>query len=122
MDQHIKVLGVLHIVYGVIGIGTAALLFAFVLAGGLISGDSDALIATSLVATIGGFFFLLVFLPGVVGGIYLLRRQSWARILLIVVGVLNLPALPLGTALGIYTIWVLSRPEAARELAPATGA
>ena len=66
-------------------------------------------------------FSLLVFLPGVIGGVYLLRRQSWARILLIVVGVLNLPGLPLGTALGIYTIWVLSRPEATREVASATG-
>jgi hypothetical protein len=64
MDQHLKVLGILHIVYGAIGICTAFLLFAFVVAGGLISGDSDALIATSLVATLAGFFFLLVFLPG----------------------------------------------------------
>jgi hypothetical protein len=121
MDQHVKVLGILHIVYGAIGICSALVLFAFVLAGGLISGDSDALIATSLIATVGGFFLAVVFLPGVIGGVYLLRRRSWARILLIVVGALNLPGLPLGTALGIYTIWVLTRPEAVREMATAPG-
>jgi len=121
MDQHLKVLSILHIVYGAIGICSAFLLLAFVMAGGLISGDSEALFATSVIATLAGLFTLLVFLPGVIGGIYLMRRQSWARILLIIVGVLNLPTLPLGTALGIYTIWVLSRPEAARELAPAAG-
>ena len=122
MDQHLKILGIAHIVYGAIGISAAVVLFAVVLAGGLISGEADALIATSLVATIGGFFLLLVFLPGVIGGIYLLRRQSWARILLIVVGVLNLLNLPLGTILGIYTIWVLSRPEAMRDLTQVAGA
>jgi hypothetical protein len=121
MDQHVKALGVIHIAYGALGSALAFLVFIAVIGGGLISGESDAIIATSIVGTVAGFFLLLVFLPGVIGGIYLLQRQSWARILLIVVGALNLLNVPLGTALGIYTIWVLTRPEATRELSPATG-
>ena len=44
---------------------------------------------------------------GIVAGWGLLTRQSWARILVIVLAFLNLPHVPFGTALGIYTLWVL---------------
>jgi len=37
----------------------------------------------------------------------LLQRQEWARIVTLVVGFIALLNLPFGTALGIYTIWVL---------------
>jgi len=37
----------------------------------------------------------------------LLKRFSWARILVLVLGALNLLNVPFGTALGIYTFWVL---------------
>jgi hypothetical protein len=42
-----------------------------------------------------------------VTGIVLLRRASWARIFAIVVSFLMLIHPPFGTALGIYTLWVL---------------
>lgn len=41
-------------------------------------------------------------------GYALLTRQPWGRILAIVFGILALIHLPLGTALGIYTLWVLA--------------
>jgi hypothetical protein len=41
-------------------------------------------------------------------GFALLTRQPWGRTLAIVVGILSLIRLPLGTALGIYTLWVLA--------------
>lgn len=43
----------------------------------------------------------------VAAGIGLLRRASWARLLAIIVAFLSLIKLPLGTALGVYTLWVL---------------
>ena len=36
-----------------------------------------------------------------------LERQSWARIVAIIAAVLSLWHIPFGTALGIYTLWVL---------------
>lgn len=45
----------------------------------------------------------------------LFERQPWARILGIVVGFLALIRFPFGTALGIYTIWVLLPESSARE-------
>jgi zinc-ribbon domain len=45
---------------------------------------------------------------GFLAGWGLLNRQSWARLLAIVVGVISLFfQIPFGTALGVYTLWVL---------------
>jgi hypothetical protein len=53
----------------------------------------------------------LVFLAGAVlnllAGWGLLDRQPWARTLAIVLACFNLIHMPFGTALGIYTLWVL---------------
>ncbi len=46
-------------------------------------------------------------------GLY--ERQQWARILGLVIGFLALLRIPFGTALGIYTIWVLLPEESGRE-------
>lgn len=52
-------------------------------------------------------------------GLY--ERQSWARILGIVIGFLALIRFPFGTALGIYTLWVLLPEGSAREYDAITG-
>ncbi len=44
---------------------------------------------------------------GIIAGWGLLERQPWARMLAIVLGCFNLLDMPFGTALGIYTLWVL---------------
>jgi len=45
----------------------------------------------------------------------LFERQSWARMFGLVLGILALLRFPLGTALGIYTLWVLAPEPSARE-------
>ncbi len=44
---------------------------------------------------------------GILAGWGLLERQPWARMLSIVLAVVNLIDLPFGTALGVYTLWAL---------------
>ena len=44
---------------------------------------------------------------GILAGWGLLEKQPWARVLAIVLGVVNLIDMPFGTALGVYTLWVL---------------
>ena len=58
-------------------------------------------------ASIFGVMFLAGSLLGFAAGWGLLERKPWARTLTIVMGVLSLFDMPLGTALGIYTLWVL---------------
>ncbi len=52
---------------------------------------------------------------GIVTGWGLLERQSWARMLAIVLGCFSLVEMPLGTALGIYTLWVLLPAQSEQE-------
>ncbi len=54
---------------------------------------------------------------GIAAGLGLLQRQDWGRILAIVLGVISLINIPFGTALGIYTLWVLVSPGADKEYA-----
>ena len=65
--------------------------------------------------------FSAMFLLAFFGGAHLLlawglfERQAWARPLGLVIGFLALIRFPLGTALGIYTIWVLLPESSSRE-------
>jgi hypothetical protein len=54
-----------------------------------------------------GMFLLVKAAVGLVAGLGLLQRQEWARTVALVVGFLALLNVPIGTALGIYTLWVL---------------
>jgi hypothetical protein len=65
-----------------------------------------------------GFIALILFAKGALGvitGAALLQRAAWGRMLAIVLGCFALLNLPFGTALGIYTLWVLLSPNADTE-------
>jgi hypothetical protein len=48
---------------------------------------------------------------GVIGGAGLFSYRSWARVLVMIVSAVNCLNIPVGTAKGIYSIWVLMQPE-----------
>ncbi|HEY6292915.1 MAG TPA: zinc ribbon domain-containing protein [Terriglobia bacterium] len=54
-----------------------------------------------------GTFLSLTAAAGLAAGWGLLERRPWGRMLAIVLGCLSLISFPFGTALGIYTLWVL---------------
>jgi len=54
-------------------------------------------------------------IAGVIAGAGLLAHTSWARMLAIVLGCISLLRFPFGTALGIYTLWVLIPDRAEAE-------
>jgi hypothetical protein len=54
-----------------------------------------------------GWLILAKAAAGFIAGWGLLQRQEWARTVALVVGFVALLNVPLGTALGIYTLWVL---------------
>jgi phage shock protein PspC (stress-responsive transcriptional regulator) len=111
MEEHVKILGILYIAFSALVLVFALIVFVAVAGGGLISGDETAIAITSIVATAVAGFLVLLSAPGIIGGMGLLKRQSWARILVLVLGVINLINIPFGTALGIYTIWALTHKE-----------
>ena len=71
------------------------------------SGDAVALPILSTVGIVGLMFIAVLAVPGLLAGYGLLKRKKWGQILGIVDGVLNLFSIPVGTALGAYTLFVL---------------
>ena len=75
--------------------------------GGWISGDETAITVLTIVSLCLGGVVAGISVPGIITGIGLLANKTWARILAIILGILNLPAFPVGTVLGAYTLYVM---------------
>lgn len=116
VDSHIRILGVLWLVAGALRLmGVVSLWFV------------GKMIFPSVLSAVGNHFTLgdpishlvqagLVFASALLAveaalaffaAWGLLDRQGWGRIVAIIAGILSLWRIPFGTALGIYTLWVL---------------
>jgi len=107
-EHHRRTLGALHLALGVSNL-IPLLIVAGVL-GGVVTITSDPYV-TQVLGTIGGVVavvLLICALPCVVAGYALLQDKPWGRGAALVSAILALPALPLGTAVAVYTFWVLS--------------
>ena len=124
MDTHVRVLGVLNIALGVVGMIIAALMMVGVGgAAGIISASAEpeeAALAVPILSIVGGLVVAVVFafsVPSVVTGIGLLYFKPWARILGIVLSAIALLGFPWVTLLGIYGLWVLFNRDTERLFA-----
>lgn len=115
MKQHVTVVGAFYIGLGVLGILFPLLVVAGTVGSGLIvlstDGDVEPLTILSIIGCSVGAFLVLLSLPGIIGGIGLLKLKQWARYLVLILGVLNLFNVPIGTMIGVYTLWVLMQDE-----------
>ncbi|HEX8162860.1 MAG TPA: hypothetical protein VF538_13400 [Pyrinomonadaceae bacterium] len=114
MQQHITILGWLYVAFGILGLlGGLLVLLGAGIAGVAAGAKGEA--GAGLLA--GGILFFVSILiavlsvPNILAGWGLLKRKSWSRVLAIVLGALSLLSIPVGTLLGIYTIWALTKPE-----------
>jgi hypothetical protein len=119
MEKHVTFVGALQIGYNVFGVLAAMAAFLFIvgggLVGGLVSGEEKIVIPiTFFVGTSISLWLMLISVPGIVGGIGLLKHQSWARYMVLVLSILNLFSVPIGTAIGLYSIWALLQNETAQ--------
>jgi len=112
MKDHITVVGAIRIGVSLLLLVAAAIVFVAVVGGGLLSGDQQAMAVTSVVGTAIAGVLTLFALPGIIGGIGLIRHKSWARYVVLVLAVFDLLVIPVGTLLGGYSIWVLMQDEA----------
>lgn len=125
MREHIRILGILNIVMG--GLTAFGGIVILIVMGGAVKmivsaagiGDDEARNAVPIIATIGIFvavFLLVLAAPAIIGGWGLINFRPWSRPLMIVLSILHLIHIPLGTALGVYGLWVLFSDEARRLL------
>jgi hypothetical protein len=117
LERHLRTLGTLWIVAGALFLIPAIVLLAigsFVHIA--IPGTQEMARALGpLVLYVIGGSLLGVAAGGICVGWGLMQRQPWARIAALILGILALFHLPFGTALGIYTLWVLLSDNAGTE-------
>jgi hypothetical protein len=118
--EHVKLLGILwmaysamHVVGGVITLLAAKLVFVRLM---IPNGPPpEFLMWLRPIVTAVGWLILLKAAVGFVAGWGLLQREEWARVVALVIGFVTLLSVPIGTALGIYTLWVLLPAQSEEE-------
>ena len=112
MKQHVSFVGALHIGFGLLGLAVAlAIFFGFQFLFELVEHEPIAQKVLSFVGNSLALIMLFFSVLGVIGGLGLFSFRSWARILVMIVSALNCLNVPIGTAKGIYSLWVLMQPE-----------
>ena len=117
--RHVHLLGILWIAYSAISLlgGVALVIISQTIFGPLglphMPGGPPPFVRP-LLFTIG-CALLLKAAAGIAAGLGLMQRQEWGRVLSIVLAVISLFNIPFGTALGVYTLWVLVSPNAQEE-------
>ena len=114
MKQHVSFVGALHIGFGILGLlGALTVFIIFNFAQGFAEMEVEPL-ASEILSFLGGTISLvIVFFAclGIIGGIGLFSHKNWARILVMIVSAVNCLNIPIGTAKGVYSIWVLMQKE-----------
>jgi len=118
MESHKKILGIIYVVSALLQVLFLGLLGVFLSAIlGFVKSEADpeAQRIIELVASILQYLpaILITFmsLPSLIAGIGLLNHQRWAMVLALILGCFKLFSFPIGTAVGVYTIWVYAEDQ-----------
>ncbi|HNP07126.1 MAG TPA: hypothetical protein PKN99_05850 [Cyclobacteriaceae bacterium] len=113
MESHKRILGILYIISGalqMIFIFGLSMFVSTVLAFAMREVDPGQEVIIELITSIFQFLpaVIIIFfsIPAIIAGIGLLYKQSWALVMALILGCFKLFSFPIGTALGVYTIWV----------------
>jgi len=111
--EHVKLLGILWMAYSALHVvaGAIVLLVSKLVVLRILEGQGgpppEVMIWLRPLISMVGWLILAKAAVGFFAGFGLLQREPWARVVALVVGFLALLSVPVGTALGIYTLWVL---------------
>jgi hypothetical protein len=118
MEQQIKILSVIFIIVGILGLVVAG---AFLVLGAgtaatILSQDQSNEAQVGAAWAGGCITFIAVSIgilaiPSIIAGWGLSKRKSWARLLTIILAILSLPQFPIGTAIGVYALIVMFNDE-----------
>lgn len=111
MEKHINIVAALQIGLSIFNLLVAFLIFTVLKVVGGFVDDANGSTILSLIADILAFVFIIISIPGILAGMGLYKKREWARILTLILSVFELFSFPFGTAIGIYSIWVLVQPE-----------
>jgi zinc-ribbon domain len=109
LERHVHLLGIFWVAYSAFSLlgGAVLMIVAHTIFGRSArfeTGAPDFL--NPLLSAVAGYL-LIKSIVGIITGFGLLQHYEWARILAIILAFLDILHVPLGTILGIYTIWAL---------------
>jgi hypothetical protein len=116
-NNHLRVLGIVEIVYGVIHVVGSLIvaLMSFLGCSGCFAAESAreaAHVAISTLAVSGGALVVAVLFAAVsFTGLALMNGRAWAKIGTIIFAVLSIANFPLGTAFAVYALWAIIASE-----------
>lgn len=107
MQNRFKNLGIFYFAFGALGLVMAGLLFAVKSGWLLLPAKMSIFSSAHGYVSVIALIFAIEAIPAIVTGLALLKGILWARMSAMALGFVNLFIIPLGTALGIYTLWIL---------------
>lgn len=111
MEKHINVVAALQIGLSIFNLFIAFLIFTVLkLVGGFVDEPEGGMVL-SIIADVLAIVFIVISVPGILAGMGLYKRKEWARILTLILSIIEIFSFPFGTAIGIYSIWALIQPE-----------
>ena len=115
IEKQVHLIAVLWIALGSLSFLAGLALFGILFGVSFIPDiGSEAPVILRIVGSSLGVFFWMLSLPKIICGVGLLNHKEWARVLTLILSFLSLLNIPLGTALGIYSLVILMRDDAGR--------
>ena len=112
MKKHVTAVAAIQIGFSTLWIiGAIVLYFVLMFARSQVGSDEVATKVLTLLAIILPVFVGVISLVGLIGGIGLLSYKQWGRIMTIIVSALGCFNIPIGSLIGVYSIWVLMQDE-----------
>ncbi len=116
MEKHINVLAILFIAYNSMTLLAGLIVLGFFLLGGALIQEPDIASLVVLAGMSVAALLLVLSIPGLIAGYGLMRYKNWSRLLTMILAIIHAFNVPLGTALAVYALWVLTQDEAIRIL------
>ncbi len=113
MEAHKRILGILYIISGTLQIvgmvflsALMTILFPLIFEHANLEEEWILVWVVPFIRLIAVVVVVLFSIPAIIGGWGVLQQKKWALTLVLILGCFKLFSFPIGTALGIYTIWV----------------
>lgn len=121
VQDHNKLVAILHLVNGGMKLFGVLIALVMMIIFGIFAtlapsnkGGAIPFVVFLLIAVIVIIITSIFTIPSFLAGYGMLKRKSWARVAGIFAACLDLLSIPLGTALGIYSLWFLLGEEGSR--------
>ena len=114
LDIHIKFVGYLHLAL-ILPVASSIFICAVLVNSPSIQVPPEIGSSVSTLFFIYLLVFILIFCSLLIAPFAVLKLKNWGRYMIIMLALLELWFFPLGTALGLYSLWVLLIRDGARE-------